>query len=100
MKYMMIFIVLLSACTSMPTKQRRAREAAEIGLVSHPEFAELRDTLARLERVLENVNMQLASLQEGRLRDREGERDDMEKVLELVGVQVAELKAEIAKGRR
>jgi enoyl-CoA hydratase/carnithine racemase len=85
-----------SACTA---RMMTPRQAADAGLVSHPEFAELRDSLARLERQIEILNLQLTTLQEGRAADREGERDDMEKVLELVAKQVEELKAEIAKGR-
>ena len=83
-------------CASMDRKQQRAREAAEIGLVSHPEFAEIMETLRRLDGKVEELRDQIGRLNEGRAADREGHRDDMEKVLAYVGAQVEAIKAEIA----
>lgn len=96
---MLALAIASASCASMPTKQRRARDAAELGLVSHPELGPLQQSIDRLAALVEQLQQQVVALIEGRAADREGERDDMEKVMEFVRGVVDELKMELARRR-
>lgn len=93
MTVLISLIFVAPACTSMQTRTQVRTEAA----LSHPEFQDIMDSLRRLEAQLATL---MESIANGRTADREGQRDDMEKVMEIVAKQVEELKAEIAKRRQ
>lgn len=88
-------VLTTSACASMPTKQRRAREAAEIGLVSHPELADIMAALARLEAAYDTLRETLMTKINA---VEEAHRDDTELVIDYVRRQIEDLKA-LTKGR-
>lgn len=96
---LVLLVALAPACASMPTKQNRAREAAEIGLAAHPEFVDITAALRRLEAALESLTAQLATLGQARVADREAQRDDLEAVMRSVRGWVDDLKAALEKGR-
>jgi|SRR5882762_5320918 len=95
-----VVAALVTSCASMPTKEHRAQEAAHLGLVSHPEFADIQRSLDRLEALIDTLTQRVNSLDEKHAGDREGHRDDMEAVMRSVREWIDEMKAEIAKGKQ
>jgi len=70
--------VSLADCASLPTKERRAAEAAQLGLVSHPELADIRVQLDILNRRIETLSEVLATQREA---DIEARRADVEMII-------------------
>lgn len=82
--------LLLGGCASMPTKERRAAEAAQLGLVSHPELADVRVQLDLVNRRIDTLLERLAAMEEAH-------RDDTEMVIADLRRFVDELKSELKK---
>lgn len=80
----------LTACASFQTRERRAREAAEMGLVTHPELADVNERLRVVVEKLDTVLQRLEATEESH-------RADIEMVLERIRVSVDELKEAVKK---
>jgi len=95
----LITIMSIAGCASMERKQKRAAEMAELGLVSHPELADLQAAIARLDAkydgLLDKANTLLARIN----TVEEAHREDTELVIDYVRRFAEEVKAEARKDR-
>lgn len=81
---LLIAALSLSCAESLQHKEAKARTAAEMGLVSHPELSDINTRLDILIRNQETILAKLAALDEARVTDLEAHRADVEMVLEAV----------------
>lgn len=108
MKKLAVVVLLLPlvACASIERQQKHASEMAALGLVSHPELADIMAQLRRVDERLDTLLARLSTVEEARqtvlariATVEEAHRDDTEMVIDYLRRFSDELKAEMHKVR-